>query len=447
MTELVMLLPGVLLFLLAFFNICKEKFTFRETIISGVLTYIITAISFTASLHLRNQAFDADIIGNITCVICLMLVARRKINYFFYSGFCALFTAITVMVCGTALSTLTVIILKLPIGDMRDNPILYILLGVPVFPLSYYVSKYIGNRLYKSYVYLPDNIQKKFFIYGFTLTALAYVLTQINVFVYRVVEDEMMLTSINTILITVIFFVAAITLAAYSRSQQRILEAEHQAKSLEDLTIHNKQLSAAYDELRSYQHDHLSLLYSLMGFVDNKNQNKLREQLLKVIDCTKGTLEKLNASTDRLKYIHIAELSGLLSVKFAHALSKDVELKIDIAEPVNEIPINYMDLCRIVGIMIDNAVEELLSGNYERKLIKFGILLEEGDVLIICTNACKTLPNVENIFTKGYTTKRLSKGLGLYNLKKISEKYDNIFITAYPKDNEFALIITIREVR
>ena len=224
------------------------------------------------------------------------------------------------------------------------------------------------------------------------------------------------------------------------------MESEYKNQSLKDLETHNQQLELAYDELRSYRHDHLSLLHAIIGFANDENHESIKTYLTETLKYAKETLDKLDSAMNKLGYIHIPELKGLLSVKFAHALANNIEVELDLAEPIDDIPINRMDLCRVVGIVVDNAIEELLSNDSKTKLLKFGILPDDEDILIVCTNTCTTLPLVENIFKKGFTTKGSSRGLGLYTLKKMSESANNLSITAYPKNNEFALIISIRQV-
>ena len=275
-------------------------------------------------------------------------------------------------------------------------------------------------------------------------TAFTFILSHVNVFVYRVAENRSLLSSVNVMLITSIFFVARELMSAYSRSQQQQMEAEHQIKSLADLESYNRHMGHAYDELRSYHHDHINLLHSLMGFAGGENQGGLKAYLTEHLAYTTEILKKLDSSMSRLKFIHIPELRGLLSVKFAYALTKNIDLRIDIINPIEEIPVNRMDLCRMAGIMVDNAIDELLCEELDRKVLRFGILRDAGDILIICNNTFHTPPIIEKLFTKGYTTKGYGRGAGLYNLKKISEQSGNILVTVRKESDEFSLILTIR---
>jgi len=180
--------------------------------------------------------------------------------------------------------------------------------------------------------------------------------------------------------------------------------------------------------------------------VKNGDIKGLDGHLQKTLAYSKDVLDKLEDSTDRVSHVLIPELNGLLLVKFAYALARDIELEIDIADPVRSIPINLIDLCRIVGIIIDNAIEELTSKDYEHKVLRFGILINRSETLIVCTNSCQTLPDVEQIFEKCYSTKDGNEGLGLYNLRKICKKSTNTIASVHYENNEFTMLMTIREV-
>jgi len=438
-----LLIPSVLLSFMALLNLFKHKFSYIEIATGIVATYAVTLGLVAISSYIPSLALDGDIFANIIMTLCLAIFVYRKTSSILQGGYYALLAIITSMVGNTIASIPLLIIFNTNIEGLRNSLVLYIILAAFTFPLCYTISKYAGNRLHKSYVQLSQAIKKKFIAYGFTLSALIYLLSQVNVLVYRVVDDRVILSSINVVIMTFIFFVAIAIMVAYSTSQQKQMEAVFKNKSLEDLEIYTQNLGQAYDEMRNFRHDHFSLLHALMGFANDNNQEGLHKHLAKTLAYAKSTLDKLDSSMDRLKFIHTPALRGLLSVKFAHALEQGIELEIDIADPIDDIPVDQMDLCRLVGIMVDNATEELLQEEYDTKVLKFGILVDDDDTLIICSNTCKTPPPVEMIFQKGYSSKGCDRGFGLYSLKQISQKCGNVLVTADIKENEFSLVLTV----
>jgi len=439
----ILLIPSVLLFFIVLLNICKHKFSYIEVIIGIVATYVVTLGFLITCLHVSILALNYDILINITIAGCLTIFVYRKTKNIMQSGYYTLLAVIIGMIGNTLAGILLLIIFDTNLQGVRDSLILHIILATLTFPLCYVISKYAGNRLHQSYIQLSQAVQKKFIAYGFTLSALTYLLSQVNILVYRIVDEYILLSSINVVLITIVFFVAIAIMVAYSSSQQKQMEADFNNKALMDLEGYVQHLGQAYDEMRNFRHDHFNLLHALMGFADDKNQESLKTHLAKTLAYAKSTLDKLDSSMDRLKFIHTPALRGLLSVKFAHALERNIELEIDIADPIDDIPVNQMDLCRMVGIMVDNAIEELLQGNYDIKILKFGILLDDDDILIICSNTCKAPPPAEKIFQKGYSSKGCNRGFGLYSLKQITDKCGNVLVTANIKEDEFSLVLTL----
>jgi len=225
-------------------------------------------------------------------------------------------------------------------------------------------------------------------------------------------------------------------------SQQNQIEEKAQ-KSLEDYT---KKLENDYHEMRLFRHDHLETLHGLIGYISDNDIDGLKIYLKENVKNVEKALAALDKSMDKLQNIRIPELKGGLFVKFSEAQSQGIELKLDIARAVEQVSMEKTELCRVVGIMVNNAVEELIMQDHGRKILNFGIIIDEDSTLIICSNTCKTLPLVEKIFEKGYSTKGSDRGLGLYNLEQICEKCGNVLVSAYTEDDLFTIMLTIRDM-
>ena len=440
------MIPSIIVYLIVLLNVSKHRFSPAEIIVYVLIIYLASVAMWVLLAYMSIDAMFGDLLGNIIITVCTMVFMYRKTKHVMLSGNYALFATLIALLGNALVAVIVGNLTNQTIFDLRDDVFPFMVSFALTIPVCFISSRLIGNQLHESYTQLSPEVKNKLLKNSLILSASTYVLSHVNFFIYRAVEYSMFEPSINIILITSIFFIAVITMAIHSRSQQKELEAAYMEKSLEDLSESNRKLTEAYDNIRSYHHDHHNLLHALIGFSSAGDLNGLNKYLAQTLAYSKDILNKLDDSQDRLKYIHIPELKGLLSVKFAHALANDIELEIDIADPVKEVPVNKLELCRLVGIMVDNAIEELLSKDYDHKFLKFGILLEEGEILIVCTNPCKIPPDVEKIFEKGYSARGHGKGIGLYNLKKISKKCGNVIASVYPKKDEFIIVLTIRQV-
>ena len=426
------------------FNLCKYKFSISKALISFLTTYILVAL-IAGVLPQKIPNLDIDIAGNITISICLFAFIYKKTKLWILSGYYTALTLITTMISSSIASLLLDIIFNISIYDNRSNIILYGLNLIPTFLSCYYFSRYLGNYMHQCYIQLSYEVKQKFAKYGFMLSALTYVISHINLFAYRVVENRVLLSTVNLIIIAIVFFVALVMTYAYALAQQKQMEFEIKVKAQNDLETYTKDLEDAYGEMRRFRHDHLNILYGLIGYTEDMNQDGLKAYLNQNLVTAKESLAALDKAMDHLKFIHLPELKGILAVKFTQVQSQGINLKLDITKPIDEIPIEPVELCRIVGIIVDNAVEELLSQEYEHKELSFGIIIDGSDTLIICTNTCKTSPPIEDIFSLDYTTKGPGRGLGLYDLKQICKKCGNVLISAHVENDVFTIIITIRE--
>jgi two-component system sensor histidine kinase AgrC len=387
----------------------------------------------------------ADIIDipiNIAVTAGLLIFAYWKSKNVALSGYYAIFTSVTTMISGSIVGVLVAITLNVYYGDVRSSLALYFVGLIPTFILCYVLSKYIGNHLHQYYAQLSHEIKRKFAFYGLILSGFTFLLSHVNIFVYRVVADRGLISNINLILITCIFFVVITMLSAYSLSNHKQMLAEFKIQSQEDLTVYTQNLEAFCKEMRSFRHDHYNLLNPLLGY---ENMPELKSKLADYLSYASEEMENIDNFMLSLNNIGIPELKGLLAVKLASAHTKKIKVELDIPKHINHIPIYPLDLCRIVGIALDNAIEELQTHEYEHKFLKFAIV-EDPDIMIICSNPCKNPPVTEEVFNEGYSTKASSRGIGLANIKKICDEVGNVLYTVNTENEQFTLILMIRQV-
>jgi two-component system sensor histidine kinase AgrC len=92
-----------------------------------------------------------------------------------------------------------------------------------------------------------------------------------------------------------------------------------------------------------------------------------------------------------------------------------------------------VDLCRVIGILLDNAIEALEGTKGTARVMISSD--EQGTVFMIANKVGAPL-DLSAIFKKGYTTKERvdgkasKRGLGLYNLRLILGRYPNAAINA-----------------
>ena len=111
-------------------------------------------------------------------------------------------------------------------------------------------------------------------------------------------------------------------------------------------------------------------------------------------------------------------------------LKEKILMNIEVMIDLKEIKISAYEFCRILGILLDNAIEA--AKECEEKVINVRFIkdFKVNRELVIIENSYKKVDlNIEKIFEKGYSTKKEEKdnhGLGLWTVRKILNQTDNL---------------------
>jgi len=216
------------------------------------------------------------------------------------------------------------------------------------------------------------------------------------------------------------FIVIWIIMNFYVLYQTIILKQQEQV-----IYIHERYMpffTELIEEARRKQHDyanHLNAIYGLTELDDSDIcKDKIREYL-------KGLIKDFKV-LDKILAIREPVLSAIIYSKRALAESKNIVFRLDIVNRIPHYPIEDYELVDILGNLLDNAIEaaEKIDVKLEREVLL--TLGEEGKKKIIevkNSGEAIELKNIENIFQKGFSTKKgKHRGYGLYNVKRIVNK-------------------------
>lgn len=203
------------------------------------------------------------------------------------------------------------------------------------------------------------------------------------------------------------------------------IQTEVKQKSLQDLQDYTRNLELMYNSLRSFKHDYVNILLSLSGYIENGDMDELKDFFENKIFPTKNLIDQGNYKLNQLSNIGVLEIKSLLSTKIIYAHESDIDVTIDIPDKVDSFPMDVIDLARILGIFLDNAIEATLET--EQPQIGLNIIQNKGGVSIIISNYFRNNGIVlHKLRQKGFSTKSGHQGIGLSNAQKIISSYDNI---------------------
>ena len=329
--------------------------------------------------------------------------------------------------------------------DARVNNVLYFIRYILIVALIVVLS-YLVKRLYLKYTKAIEYIPAKSITIAMTI-----IITAISLFYcFMVFHAKTLGEDVITLVIYFVFYLAQaalivlifhfITFNIYSTQKTK-----REEESKRNLLEYTSQVENMYDELRSFKHDYVNVLLTLSSFIDNNDMDGLNAYFKSTV---LPTSEKLNQSKyylHKLSKIKEPAIKGMLSAKFINAMNLGINLFVDIMDDIPEISMSVLDLTRILGIYIDNAVEAALET--ESKEIKFNVVLGQSSVAIIVANSFINKGiSLSEIEKNGISTKGEGRGIGLCNVRKILESYENVSKMTEINDNYFSQTLVIEKM-
>ena len=204
-----------------------------------------------------------------------------------------------------------------------------------------------------------------------------------------------------------------------------------------------------YEKMLDYQrvnnHENKNQLLVIKSMIE-KNKDNVIEYIDEII---KEKREDNEIIYNKAKRIPSGGLQGLIYQKMLLMQENNIEVNLDINSQVRKIDfgnlsskMNY-DICRIAGIIIDNAIEETMKFNKKERDIIISMYIDDMFIIEV-SNRIKDDVDLNKIYDKGYTSKEKGHGYGLSLLKKIVCENNKIINEVKIINNIFTQIIKIK---
>lgn len=179
-----------------------------------------------------------------------------------------------------------------------------------------------------------------------------------------------------------------------------------------------RRMEGLYEDIRAFRHDYRNILATMQHYIDGENTGTLKEYFHKTILNGTPALSDDGFTLGRLHRLEDDAVKGLLYTKTVAILNHGISLELEIAEEVPVLPMDSLTLCRILGILLDNALEASLDS--PEKLLRIAIITTDTAVLFVITNSTLPLPvPVGTLLKRGYSSKEGHEGIGLATVTEL----------------------------
>ncbi|MEN6313605.1 MAG: GHKL domain-containing protein [Clostridiaceae bacterium] len=206
---------------------------------------------------------------------------------------------------------------------------------------------------------------------------------------------------------------------------------------IEQQKFYNESLNSTIFNLRRFKHDWNNNLTVINSMLNMNKISELKQYLSELIHQNSDSLDTA------IYNIKNAGLFGIISSKLNQARDMGISVDFTVNGEIENIPeIKISELCEVIGIFIDNALEEATKAD---KSINLSIYSDDRFLEITISNNCASKPDIKMIYEEGYSSKGEGRGLGLAIARKILSKYKNIQHITDFEDNAFTQTITIEK--
>ena len=247
------------------------------------------------------------------------------------------------------------------------------------------------------------------------------------------------------IIITILNFIllaSFLILSIYSFT--RIIKLAITRKDLECAEEYNQSLEILYDKVKGFKHDFDNIVSSLDGYIENNDMEGLKKYFNEFKKDCKITN---NLSIINPRIINNPGIYSLLNNKYFKATHSGVTFDIEFFLNLDTLKINMYQLSRILGVLIDNAIEE--AEKCDEKIVKVSFIRENRNnrsVITVKNTYSNKDVDLEKIFEKGLSGKENHSGIGLWEVKKYVKKTKNLDLYPSKTDTYFKQELSIYDL-
>lgn len=396
----------LILFIILFINILLIGFVLGNTGIFLLIISVYTYISFIDSNRLIN--------------ICIFIASYL---------FCVLLNNIYSLVWDTLLYPIY------PIAELQSSVaytihiISFIILLICICPVLGRLLRLLISKIHTGFsrqllLLIATNLSACLFVFLF------------NIIVGDIIGYNREIVLFNCVLFICYFIISTVLIVNIIKAHLEKTEMDMRQDSYNRLQEYTSQIENMYSSLRSFKHDYSNIMLSMSGYIEANDMEGLREYFEKEILPTGKNISKNTAHINQLMNIKTTELKSIISAKLLYAIELNINVNIEVTDEIAEIPMDTLDLSRVIGIFLDNAVEAALET--DAPSISFALIHLDAEYIFIISNSFleKGIPYA-SLAQPNVSSKGTNRGLGLYNAHEIITKYNSVFLETEIQGEDF----------
>lgn len=219
-----------------------------------------------------------------------------------------------------------------------------------------------------------------------------------------------------------IFMLYAINVKYKEWENQKLLRYKDYLVS--GLTSYTQEVDKAYHSVRAFHHDFTNILLSMRETIATQEISEIRKTYADILEKSHIILAENRQEVAKLANIKILEVKSVISAKILQADMQGINIELELPERVDTLRVDKLDIVRLLGIMLDNAIDEMTELEMDKPTIKLAIFNKGLSRYYVVENRMRQEKlSTKLLLSEGYSTKSKHRGYGLTSLDAIVATY------------------------
>ena len=252
-------------------------------------------------------------------------------------------------------------------------------------------------------------------------------------------------TLIKMFVITLVFVVTlgGISIYIFSNNQKLAFATREKVIEQRAMQLYIDEISKQNEEINQFRHDYLNILSSLESYLEEGDLQALTVYYQQTIQPTRTLFLENASKLSVLQKIDHPAIRGIFMTKLLLAQEKGISVHLEMTGKII-FPKHVFDLnlIRILGILLDNAIEEVDALGKGELAVAF---FQEKDALVILIQNTVRNP-VEPLYQlkkQGFSTKGKGRGYGLSTVDELMSQTSTLLLETTISQHLFVQKLTL----
>lgn len=416
----------------------------------AVITVFVLLLGFLFVFSLFDTMQVASIVGNVFFISIMVIKAFKQIKNIHLCIFFAVFTNIIFLLSASVISVLFDIVLTGHFDEMGrnlilNNLILHITYTLFAFAMAFIISLKIGKMLHEHIELLEKESTPSMYFFLSGISILTLIPYWAFSFFWEYIFIEPQSPIINALSFLAYFVLLSFALLLFTRIVRKEADLRINEEALRNMHDYSLKVENMATGVLKFKHDHYNLLLGLRGFIEDGDLTGLNVYYQQYMNTFQD--ETAIGSAPRLDMLHKVAppvLKSLIAAKLLYTQQLSIEIYIEIPNEIVSVNSgDLLDVCRVIGILFDNAIES--CSDEPNSKLSFGAATIPTGIALILENTCSSPPPpIEEMFDGQYSTKGVGRGIGLHNVSQVLKKNDSLSLETKYESGNFTQMLTVK---